>query len=71
MDLTWFAIIEESARHTVWEILKAPQAVPGKQAHQIVLFCQHYKWATPWENVSSGVFDQARHKLACTATEAS
>ena len=29
------------------------------------------KWATPWENVYSGVSDQARHKPACTATEAS
>ena len=28
-------------------------------------------WATPWENVSSGVSDQARHKPACAATEAS
>ena len=30
-----------------------------------------YIWATPWENVSLGVSDQARHKPACTATEAS
>ena len=28
-------------------------------------------WATPWENVSSGVSDQARHILSCSATEAS
>ena len=28
-------------------------------------------WATPWENVSSGVSDQVRLKLACWATEAS
>ena len=27
-------------------------------------------WATPWENVSSGVSDQPRHKPACTATQA-
>ena len=26
-------------------------------------------WATPWENVSSGVSDQVRLKLACSATE--
>ena len=29
------------------------------------------KWAAPRENVSSGVSDQARHKPACAATEAS
>ena len=28
-------------------------------------------WATPWENVSSGVSDQLRLKPACAATEAS
>ena len=28
-------------------------------------------WATTWQNVSSGVSDQARHKPACAATEAS
>ena len=28
-------------------------------------------WASPWENVSSGVLEQARHKPACAATEAS
>ena len=28
-------------------------------------------WATPWKNVSSGDTDQARHKPACAATEAS
>ena len=28
-------------------------------------------WATPWENVSSGVSDQPGHKPACAATEAS
>ena len=28
-------------------------------------------WATTRQNVSSGVSDQARHKPACTATEAS
>ena len=27
-------------------------------------------WATPWENVSTGVSDQARHKPARAATEA-
>ena len=27
-------------------------------------------WATTWENVSSGVCDQVRLKLACSATEA-
>ena len=27
-----------------------------------------YIWATAWEKVSSGVFDQARHKLTCEAT---
>ena len=31
----------------------------------------HYNWATTRQNVSSGVSDQARHKPACTATEAS
>ena len=30
-----------------------------------------YKWASSWENVSSGVSDQVRLKLACSATEAS
>ena len=30
-----------------------------------------YIWATPWENVSSGVSDQVGLKLACSATEAS
>ena len=28
-------------------------------------------WATTWQNMSSGVTDQARHKPACPATEAS
>ena len=28
-------------------------------------------WASSWENVSSGVSDQVRLKLACSATEAS
>ena len=28
-------------------------------------------WASPWENVSSGLSDQVRLKLACSATEAS
>ena len=28
------------------------------------------KWATTWQNVSSGVSDQARLEPACTATEA-
>ena len=28
-------------------------------------------WATPWENVSSGVSDQARHKPAFSVTETS
>ena len=28
-------------------------------------------WATSWENVSSGVSDQAKHTLTCSATEAS
>ena len=31
-------------------------------------FCN---WATTWQNVSSEVSDQARHKPACAATEAS
>ena len=31
----------------------------------------NYNWATTWKNVSSGVSNQARHKLACAATEAS
>ena len=31
----------------------------------------YYKWATTRQNVSSGVSDQARHKPACAATEAS
>ena len=35
------------------------------------LMTNSYKWATTWQNLSSGVFDQARHKPACTATEAS
>ena len=30
-----------------------------------------YNWATPWENVSSDISDQARHKLTCSATETS
>ena len=30
-----------------------------------------YYWATTRQNMSSGVSDQARHKLACAATEAS
>ena len=30
----------------------------------------YYLWATTRQNVSSGVSDQARHKPACTATEA-
>ena len=30
-----------------------------------------WMWATTWQNVSSGVSDQARHKPACAATEAS
>ena len=33
--------------------------------------CLAYKWASSWEYVSSGVSDQARHKPACAATEAS
>ena len=33
-------------------------------------FCD-CKWALSWENVSSGVSDQVRLKLACSATEAS
>ena len=37
----------------------------------IVLHPLHFIWATPWENVSSGVSDQARHKLTCSATEIS
>ena len=28
-------------------------------------------WVTPWENVSTGVSDQARHKLTCSAAETS
>ena len=38
------------------------------------LCCNAYsvnKWASSWENVSSGVSDQVRLKLACSATEAS
>ena len=30
-----------------------------------------HNWATTRQNVSSGVSDQARHKPACAATEAS
>ena len=30
-----------------------------------------YKWASSWENLSSGVSDQVGLKLACSATEAS
>ena len=30
-----------------------------------------YKWASSWENVSSGVSDQVRLKPACSAIEAS
>ena len=30
-----------------------------------------FSWASSWENVSSGVSDQVRLKLACSATEAS
>ena len=37
-------------------------------AHLQVLY---YIWATTRQNVSSGVSDQARHKPACAATEAS
>ena len=34
--------------------------------------CFHYFiWAMTWQNMSSGVSDQAKHKPACTATEAS
>ena len=33
--------------------------------------CIIYIWATTRQNVSSGVSDQARHKPACAATEAS
>ena len=38
-----------------------------------VLDCKSniFNWATPWENVSSRVSDQARDKLACAATKAS
>ena len=31
----------------------------------------YYTWASSWQNVASGVSDQARHKPACAATEAS
>ena len=38
-------------------------------------YCKHYHcsdiWASSWENVSSGVSDQVRLKLTCSATEAS
>ena len=34
-------------------------------------FSHFYHWATTRQNVSSGVSDQARHKSACAATEAS
>ena len=30
-----------------------------------------YTWATSWVNVSLGIYDQARHKLTCSATETS
>ena len=53
------------------------------QAHCLKILCCHsltlsitsplqsMKWATTWQKVSLGVSDQARHKPACTATEAS
>ena len=31
----------------------------------------NYTWATTWQNVSLGVSNQARHKAACAATDAS
>ena len=45
-----------------------------KLPNSLVVFYKMYLWiiwATTRQNVSSGVSDQARHKLACTATEAS
>ena len=38
---------------------------------EAILISIHNIWATPWENVSSGVSGQASHKPACAATEAS
>ena len=35
----------------------------------VELLLQHNKWATSWENLSSGVCNHVRHKPACPATE--
>ena len=37
----------------------------------IVVYFHTYIWASSWENMSSGVSEQGRLKLACSATEAS
>ena len=42
----------------------------GQEKHKMANRKDH-NWATPWENVSLGVSDQARHKLACAATKSS
>ena len=36
-----------------------------------MILCMLLKWAAPRENMSLGVSNQTRHKLACAATEAS
>ena len=43
----------------------------GRKALKANILVMILNWAIPWENVSSGVSDQARHKPACAATEAS
>ena len=44
---------------TRFETFKAPESLYQKRCY---VFWKFYIWATPWENVSSGVSGQARHK---------
>ena len=56
---TWF-ILHKSSAH-IWIVLSY-KSIKVKKTDTI--------WAAPWENLFSGVSDQVRLKLACSATEA-
>ena len=75
---TWQAMCQYSNWNSI-QRSKEEQTVSGsknRKIHSILnmgirfTLCS-YIWAMTWQNVSSGVTDQARHKPACAATEIS
>ena len=56
-----------------WADAQADLSLRLAHSHIVSFVIRRLKsnWASSWENVSLGVSDQVRHKLACSATEAS